>query len=105
MVYCPIMGALYPRRPTYIPLTWKVMSHVPISLLNSRLEATSLLVIVVVYTPTSGVTGALGKLAAIVALAEAVNVEDVLLHDASRLASINTQRKNSTLFRPSSSSH
>ena len=80
------------------------MSHVPISLLNSRLEATSLLVMVVTYTPTSGVTGALGKLAAIVALAEVVNVEDVLLHDASRLASINTQSKNNTLFTPSSSS-
>jgi len=59
---------------------------------------------VVVYTPTSGVTGALGKLAAIVALAEAVDVEDVPLHDASRFASINAQHKNTTLFTPSSSS-
>jgi len=104
MVYCPIMGASYPRRPTYIPLTWKVMSQVPTSLLSAWLEAISCLVMVVVYTPTSGVTGALGKLAAIVALAEAVNVEDVLLHDASRLASINAQSKNNTLFTPSSSS-
>jgi hypothetical protein len=98
MVYCPIIGASLPRRPTYIPLTWKVMSQVPTALLSSWLEAISCLVMVVVYTPTSGVTGVLGKLAAIVALAEVVNVEDVLLHDASRLASINTQSKNSTLF-------
>src|SRR5215472_14234212 len=105
MVYCPIMGGSLPRRPTYVPPTWKVMSQVPISLLSWWLEATSLLVMVVAYTPTSGVTEALGKLAAMVALAEAVNVEDALLHDASRFVSINTQSKNSTFFRPFSSLH